>query len=65
MLKQPSQGGVYKPTRERLVKARNRINEWRKSLPAVDDSEYMAFELELYRTFEDLRERANSVAELA
>lgn len=43
------------------MKARKRINEWRKSLPAVDDGEYMAHELDLYRTFEDLRKWANSV----
>lgn len=60
MLKQPSHG-VYKPTRERLIEARKRINEWRKHLPAVDDGEYMAREIELYRVFEDLRERAKSV----
>lgn len=56
-------GPIYKPSRERLLKARKRINEWRKKLPPVSDEEYMLHEMEIYREFEDIRRRANSVTE--
>lgn len=54
----------YRPSRERLRKARKRIEKWRRTLPAVPDDEYMRHEVEVYFAFADLRARALSLTTL-
>lgn len=55
---------IYRPSRERIREARKRIEEWRRTLPAVSDDEYMRHEAEVFFAFADLRARANRASAL-